>query len=440
MGTFKEENPITYRIERMRANWMENVCDNTQLVRWVVQKDEVRMVKAFSLLESSEHGQIPDLFLNFDVPFSTEKEYGHDLLSNWLETWNNVDARSEVAHANVLPDWDDTPFRDASVKNSEQTFLDAMSSFTESIDPKQKLVLNVMPAAYMGEPGFTEWVLKCLEIMPENLRFMVFDLDERPYFHKVPMHFRVTTLMANLNMAEATKEIVRQGDTNDPSVGVNLCILNIAEATNNKDEDEIHRWGKEGIEIAEKTGLKSIVATIYLAYGSAFYQLKKLKEAIRLFDSAEEQAIQGKEEEDVAIPALMLQVYNFQAAAYLYSKKYEEARDCFLKASDEALKQKNSAMYMEAQRQASIMSEKLYDEDRAYKLIEEAYEECKSLDKMQLKFTPMLLICNRLYDFAYDHKNKPLVNELEEFATEIWGDQWRDVSQKEVYQTILTSE
>lgn len=440
MSTFKDENPITYRIEKMRKIWIENVCDTTQLVRWLVQKDEVRMVKAFSLLESSEHGQIPDLFLNFDVPFSTEKEYGLDLLNNWLEIWNNEDARNEVESANVLPDWDDAPFRDAPAKNSEKTFLDAMSSFAASIDPKQKLVLNIMPTAYIGEPGFTDWVLNCLEVIPDNLRLMVFDLDESPIFHKVPMHFSTITLFPRLNMAEATKEIVRQGDMNDPAVGVNLCILNIAEATEDKDEDEINRWGKEGIEVAEKTGLKSIVATMYLAYGSAFYQLKKMKDAIRLFEAGEAEAIQGKDENDIAVPAVLLQTYNFQAAAHLYKKKWDKARENFLKASQEALDQKNMAMFMEAQRQASIMSEKMHDDQMAYDLLVDTYEKCKPLGNLNVKFTSMLLVCERLYEFAYDQKDKNLVDDIEDFAKEVWGEEWKDISQKEVYQNILTTE
>ena len=102
MNTFKEENPIMYRIDQMRKNWEDHVCDNTQLVRWVLLKDEVRMLKAFSLLEASEYGQIPDFFINFDVPFSSVERYGYDLLTSWLEIWNNPDARAEVADANGL--------------------------------------------------------------------------------------------------------------------------------------------------------------------------------------------------------------------------------------------------------------------------------------------------------------------------------------------------
>lgn len=440
MSAFKNENPITYRIEQMRKKWVETVCDSTQLVRWVLEKDEVRMFKAFSLLEASEHGQIPDLFLNFESSFSDEYEYGRDLLASWLNVWNSEEARKEVEHAEVVPDWDDAPYRDAPVKYSEKTFLEAMSSFATSIDPKQQFVLGVMPRDYHGEPGFMEWILKCLEVIPENLSLMVYDMHDSPLFHKIPMHFKVSTLVANLNMSEATREIIRQGDINDPAVGVNLCVLNISEAAQNESEDDIHHWGKEGVEIAEKTGLESIVSTVYLAYGSGFYQLKKFKEALRLYEAAEEHAIAGLDNDDIAIPAVLLQCYNFQAATYLYTKKYEEALEYFLKTSEEALNQKNFAMYMESQRQASVMSEKMHDPEKAYSLIEETYELCKPHDKLNLKFTSMLLICLRYNDFAHDHKNKPLVDDIEEFATGIWGDQWKDISQKEVYENILTKE
>ena len=123
MSTFKDENPITYRIEQMRKKWTETVCDATQLVRWVLEKDEVRMFKAFSLLEASEHGQIPDLFLNFDGSFHSAETYGLDLLNGWLEVWNSSEARSEVEHANVIPDWDDTPYQNAPIKNSEENIF-----------------------------------------------------------------------------------------------------------------------------------------------------------------------------------------------------------------------------------------------------------------------------------------------------------------------------
>ena len=175
----------------------------------------------------------------------------------------------------------------------------------------------------------------------------------------------------------------------------------------------------------KRPGLKSIVATVYLAYGSGFYQLKKFKEALKLYETAEEHAMSGKVESDIAIPAVLLQVYNFQAATYLQIKEYDKAREYFLLLSTEALKQKNMAMYMESQRQASVMSEKMHDTEKAYSLISETYEICKPHDKFNLKFTSMLLICVRYHEFAYDNKNKELVDEIDEFATGIWGDHWK---------------
>ena len=438
MSTFKEENPITYRIEQMRKNWKENICGDVQLVRWLIEKEEVRMVKAFSLLEGSEHGQIPELFLNFEIPFFSVDSYGKDLTDTWLTLWNNEEARKEVEYANVLPDWDDTPYRDCEEKNSDLTFLMCIASFARAIGPDEIMVLNVMPAAYDGDPGFVEWIVKCLKKLPANIRLMVYDLEDRQLFEKIPSFINAATLVADLKMNEAVKEIVTQGDSNNPAVGVNLCLLNISDAVNEEDEKQIHHWGKKGLKMAEDTGLKSIIATVYLAYGSAFFQLQNFKEALKLFHQAEIESISGMEaNDDVAVPAVLLQTYNFQASTYLSTKKYDKAQNYFLETSKEALRQKNTVMYIEARRQAALMAEKRYEKTDAYSILKETYDTSKVEDKINLKFSSMLLLCSALHEYAFDHKNKELMNEIADFATEIWGEHWENLSQKEVYQTIL---
>lgn len=440
MSTFKQENPITYRIEQMRKNWINNVCESTQLVRWLIEKDEVRMVKAFSLLEGSDHGQIPELFLNFEIPFSTVERYGKDLTDSWLALWNNEEARAEIEHANVMPNWDHAPYQNCEEKNSDLTFLMCIGSFTKAIDPDQILVLNVMPAAYDEDPGFAEWILKCLKKLPENLRLMVYDLEERQVFKKIPTFINSVTLNANLKMNEAVKEIVTQGDKNNPAVGVNLCLLNIADAVNDNDEKQIHHWGKKGLEMAKSTGLKSIEATVYLAYGSAFFQLQNFKEALKLFHQAEIESINGMESGDAAVPAVLLQTYNFLASTYLSTKKYDKAQNYFLETGKEAWKQKNTVMYIEARRQAANMSEKRHEKEDAYTILNETYDNCKTKDKIDLKFSSMLLLCTALYKYAFNNKNKSLMDEITDLATEIWGEHWENLSQKEVYQNILTPE
>lgn len=439
MNTLKEENPITYRMDQMRKNWEDHVFQEAQLVRWLIKKDEVRMVKAFSLLEGSEHGKIPELFLHFEIPFSSAETYGKDLMDSWLTLWNSEEARKEIEHANALPDWNDAPYQNCPAENSGPAFFECMSSFARSVAKDQMMVIHVMPASYTGDPNFVQWVFTCLKKLPSNLRLMIYDLDDQQVFHKIPPEIKTVTLHANLDMHMAMQQIIQQGDVNDPAVGVNLCLLHISEAVNQKDEKEINRWGKKGLKMAKATHLKSIEATVLLAYGSAFYQLKKFKDALHLFHKAEVESIKGLETKDTAIPAVLLQTYNFQASVYLVTQKYDRAQAYFLKTSEESLKQKNTVMYIDARRQAAFMAEKQYKKDEAYTLLYETYEGCKKENKTSLKFSSMLLLCIALHKYAFEHKNRSLMEEISDFASDIWGEHWKNMSQKEAYQTVLTA-
>ena len=437
MSTFKEENAITYRIAQMQKKWVDTVTPQTQLVRWLVKKDEVRMVKAFSMLEASEHGKLTELFLNFEQPFIGVEDYGKDLVHSWITLWNDQKSRDEVAHANVLPDWDDTPYHNIRKENSEWTFIKCMSSFATAIDPKIILVLNVMPQAYRGTSAFAEWVKKSLKILPSNLKLMVVDLESSQRFRDMPKYINEAILVPDLKMNEAIREIVSSGDTNNPAVGVNLCLLNMAEATNDGNEEQIQYWGIEGVKIAKETNLKSIEATVLIAHGSALYQLKKFQKAMDLFEKAEDTSIEGINEQDPSAPIVLLQSYNIQASTYLYKKDYTKALEYYIKTAAEAKSQNNIMMQIEACRQAAYVAARDYKKGEAYELLQQAYEEGKKVDQTTQKFSSMLLICIKLYEYADENKNEKLTKNIEEYATQIWGEQWKDLSQEEVYQQLL---
>ncbi len=439
MSTFNEENPITYRIAQMQVKWAKEVTAKTQLIRWLVKKDEVRMIKAFNLLEGSEHGKLPELFLNFQQPFESIETYGKDLTDSWISLWNDQNSRNEIAHANVLPEWDDSEYHDIKEKKSEWTFMKCMSSFASAIDPKTVLILNIMPHAYTGNPEFAEWINKCLKSLPSNLKIAIVDLEENPKFKNIPTYINQTVLVPNLNMPKAVKEIVSSGDTNNPAVGVNMCLLNIAEAINNNNEKQIHHWGKEGIKIAQETNLKSIEATVLLAYGSALYQLKKFDKALDLYKKAEDTSVEGLNTQDPTVPTLLLQSYNMQAATYLYKKKYTKAEEYYIKTATEARSQNNIMMEIEAYRQAAYVVVKNYEKEKAYTFLQEAYKQGKKLEPQTQKFSSMLLVSIELHKYADENRNDSLKNDIAKNAVDIWGEHWQNTSQKEVYKQILTT-
>lgn len=439
MGAFKEENPITYRLEQMQKMWSREVKSDTQLVRWLVDREELRMVQAFILTEASEHGRVPELFYSFNIPFSGMEDYGKDLTNHWVETWNNEEFRKEVEHANVLPDWNDREFHDVESDGSRFTFLNCMSSFTNEVGEDEVMVLDIMPRGYNGNKEFAEWVKKCLKTIPSNLKMVVADLKERPLFKDIPQYIKSVTLEPTLNMNQAMKEIVSSGDTNNPSVGVNLCLLNMAEETKKKNEKQIDHWGKEGVRLAGETGFKSVESTVMLAWGSSYYQLKKFDKALKHYQKSITASKEGLDKEGATASATLLQSYVMLAATYFYQRKYGKAKENYLEAAKEADSQNNTLMLIEAYRQAAESAERAYNRDEADDYLLTAYQKGKEMDEQMQKFSSMLLISNMLHKSAIENGNQDFADEIADYAQNLWGPHWKDINQEEVYEQILTN-
>ena len=469
MAAFKEENAITYRIDKMRKQWSRSVKKDTALVKWSVQEDEVRMVQAFSLLEGSEEGKLPQLFLNFQVPFSNKTNYAKDLLEFWLELWNSPEARREVKEQGVLPDWDASPFvdaspdsenislRDSSPVNSGPSFgssygdstrpeniawfLECMSSFTTSICKKRVLVLNIMPLAYNREPEFKEWVFECVKQLPQNLKLMIYDVVDYPLFEKIPKAIPCVDIKPDLEMGNAMREILTagSGSGSTTAVDIHVCLFNMADSLKEKDLAGVCHWGKEAAKIGKELHNKSLEATAYLAYGSALFQLRKTDDAIIQYERAQSLAQLGIAGQDATAPSLLLQSYNFLAALYLFKKKRAKAAEYFGKTADTALEQNNLMIYVESSRQQAEMLRTTGEAKYAHVILKKAYENGKQLPPDTQKFSSMLLLCAALEASADDNNESVVVREIDEHASNIWGSDWRELAQGNSYKNLLTA-
>ena len=429
MAAFKEENAITYRIEKMRKQWSKAVQRDSQLIKWSVKHDEVRMVQAFSLLEGSENGKLPEFFLNFQVPFSDTDTYAKVLTEFWLQLWNSPDARIEVESHNVLPDWDDARFKHIPEEDNIPIFLECMSAFTTAIHKKQILILNIMPLAYDRNSEFREWVWECAKNLPKNLKLMIYDVVDYPLFEKTPRDIDCVTSTPDLEMSNAMREILTAGSGtgSQSAMDINVCLFNMADALKDKDITEVRHWGKEAVDIGKKLKNKSLEATAYLAYGSGLFQLRKTDEAVKQYEAAEKIAQQGIAEKDATAPSLLLQSYNFLAALYHYKKKREKAAAYYEKTADTALEQNNLIMYMESSRLGAEMMRKTGERKKAYSWLKKAYQNGQSLPAETQKFSSMLLLCATLENYAEQENEIELMGTIDEHASNIWVTDWREL-------------
>ncbi|WP_196892262.1 tetratricopeptide repeat protein [Aureivirga marina] len=424
MKTFKDENPFTYRISQMQVLWNKKVSKNTQCILWELDREEVRMVKGFCMLEASDQGKIPDLFINFDVPFVNAETFGNDLTNAWISLWNDANAHDEIIDKSVIPNWDSSKYAE-NQKDGIWRFIMCMASFAMAIDSKTKIVLNLFPNGFIGNPSFKTWIYACLEKLPSNLRIGIVDLKERPLFSDIPSHIEKAVLVPNLNMAKAYKEAMAAGDQNDPNVGINLCIMEMAEATSKNNQKDMVHWGDKAISIAKKTKAVDTLATVYLAYGSNWFQFKKFQSALECYKKIEK-IIGDKGNTDIVLGAILLQSYHFQAATLYTMKSFRESLEMYEKTAEGALQQKNDMIYIEALRFSAFISEKLGQTKEAVTYLTNAFDYGKNLDISLQQYSSLLLICQRLYTFAMENQEIQLKEEISEFCINIWGENWKN--------------
>ena len=82
------KNPIEQRIDYLAGLWNEFAKDpEPRLLRWLVDDDGVRMVELLIEMQNEEVGDIPDLFIRFDVPFTDSQSYPLELFKSLIEQY-----------------------------------------------------------------------------------------------------------------------------------------------------------------------------------------------------------------------------------------------------------------------------------------------------------------------------------------------------------------
>lgn len=437
----QENNAITHRITQMQTKWSRKVKDDTKLVRWLIDENEYRMLEAFVLIEAGEHGVLSELFYSFTLPFEDSKEapFALKLKEGWIDTWNNPEYRDEVPEG-FLPNWNSNLYENTNVKDKEQEFIDCMSSFVQSISNSTKLVMVLLPQnlRQLGKQ-WSNWVLSMTEKLPDNLRIMVVDYKDSNAFNHIPNYVKQVSIEANLRMFQAMKEIVASsGDSNEPGVAVNTCILNIFEELQKKNTRGVELWGNKGIQVAQEVKSKSLEVTVLIAYGSAFFQLKKFDDALEKYEKAITVCLEGVSQEDTVCENLLVQAYNFTAATYHIKRKKTKAIEYYIKTAEVAQSYNVYPTYIECTRLASELLFKQFNGNEAYKLLRSCIEAVKDLDKTMLRYTTFYLVCGKLYDKHYKNNEQQEAKEIESLAMTIWGKNWQELKPKEMIQPIET--
>ncbi len=433
---FLQANAVTHKLMEFQTEWLENLNEDTRLVRWLVDNDAARMVHAMCMYEATEHGDLEELFLIIDTPFSGFDDYGNDLTDYWLKLWTNSDKRKEVEGLIDLPNWDYSPYQDQVEKDSHIRFLECMSSFAKSISNDTVLVVALFPQHDLGlNKNWVRWHKACLDLIPDNLIVTIIDDKSSNLFKGVYLK-KMTTLSPTLNslalMREMSESAAQDGEE---GADFTVCLLNLMEAGGKKDISAMEHWAKEGAKEAQLMESVGMEASVYITHGSLLFQLKKYKEALKLFERSEKLSYEGMGQKDDTSATIYIQSTNFIAASYQMLKDKNKAKEYYNLTANRAFEQKNIPIYIEASRQYAHLSETMWNKEDTYDILIQVYLTVKDMDKQMLKFSSMLPVCLKL-DSLHNQTSstEEQKNEIEDFACAIWGEDWRELDPA----TVLT--
>jgi len=145
-------NPITVRLERLYAQWLDFVDDPpARVLRWLIRDDEYRMIETFVALESSEGGRTMDLFVRVTAPFERMASHALELRNELLQTCR--DSQDER-----VTSWAPPPC----TRGVHDELVAACDSLIAHIRGHglaiDHLVIVLLPATIFAQPAWQQWV------------------------------------------------------------------------------------------------------------------------------------------------------------------------------------------------------------------------------------------------------------------------------------------
>ncbi|MBI9092931.1 MAG: hypothetical protein JEZ12_27260 [Desulfobacterium sp.] len=264
-----KKNPIEQRIDYLSGLWNEFAQDPApRLLRWRVDDDGVRMVELLIEMQSEDAGDLPDLFIRFDTPFTDPRSYGFDLMKSLEDQYE--ESRKDIADTGVPADWQCPEPKPE--QGGAQAFARACISFMEY--HKDNMLALVLFLAPLEIPSKNEWnhflrtLVKCG--LPRTIRLTVIDHIERPALNELckaePELTR--TITPELDMPDALEEIADGGEGVGPGNDFRKLFVKLSNLAAKGDVKQTETLAAKALGIAKKQHWFDLQVAVYMVMGA----------------------------------------------------------------------------------------------------------------------------------------------------------------------------
>ncbi len=425
MAGFYEQNPVTLRIDRMRMKWNAKVNNpGIELVRWLIQPDELRMVEAFSKLEATEYALLPDMFLTMEADLTNYNAYEDALTKEFLARFDDEKALKELESGKIKINWDHRLYKN----NNNVDFFGMMYDHLCSFDQfKNSMVIYLKPKKFQNIQALTTWIGEKLPKLPPRMRIMVHDyLDGEAYNNLMTGDDRVS-LVADLDMSGAIKEILQTnaGSGNPKSKFAN-CIFQMGQEAGKQNAKGVDEWAGKAMECVRKLKDTSMEISLYLAWGINMQILKEPEQTIQYYEKANQLAQEAVKKNEQLFSSLLIQTVSFKAAAFFQQKKFKEAAAEYTQMAAHANTYRQPNMEMEALWQLGEVNKRMDNTPEMLTAYKHAFTSGSVMDADMLKATRYPVIALNLYELT-EHLDYEYADEIDARMHSILGKEWRDI-------------
>lgn len=431
-----EHNPISIRIRQVQDLWLKVRSEKPHARAFVMNytPEDYALIEGFIGIESTPHGISDDTFLVFRTLLDNKGDFYKSLIEQWITAFEK-DLESH-------PEWHWNDF--AILKEQyhklspkdEHNLLSFYSQLLHSFKRFEGVTGNLLVLVLLIERVESFDVLH--EVLKEfldatddyiGLFFMEVKGEEifSPIIKKMEDKGCVVEL-PNQNMGAAYKEIITQGDPNDPQVQYRKLLLEMGEETAKSNRKRLYKIAtEEFFPLCKKIGDTNLWISGYLAVSG--FLMHFIKEEAEHLQQMLDKALAVIQEatpadEPLMYADLMIHCYLYKGAAYAMAKDLEKASSHFMNAIRISKQTENHAQTINCYN--SILLVLLKKERTDYTpILKEAFEYGYSLTDEELKLINISFIAQAFLSKGENVSGK-LEQEINDRMVTLYGVHWQE--------------
>lgn len=430
-----EHNPIAFELNKIQQAWLKSVAPNPQLrvVRLVIKPEEARVYEGFCKLESSRHGQMPEVFVTHLTNFEDEDAFSAAIIKDWLETYDNSAAlMEELQQRNTALTWNPQPYRQALAQQNGQpmddTLLHLLDDFKQALpNDDKRLVLALLPRQVSHMRGLKQWLTNMLKKgIPNGVKLLVFDHagNEQLAIHERQFPGQIHSMHVPLELHNAIQKLAKSGNPNDPEIALRRCLFEMGDALQKKEIKRLHEWGQKALDYTQRSGNKGLFASAHIMYAGMLFYFKRDPQLPILLERGMRIAKQGVQGDPACLP-LLIQFYGYHGAYAQIRRNFDDAIEWFIKQARLAQEHHFNQQAMNGWYQAAELCRRK-DAGRYYIVLEEAYLAGLSLQDEEITTSVYIYLLRDYYDYAHNKKIQETIQQIDEKMGRLFGDNWKE--------------